>query len=156
MSIIKKLKGQKEEEKVVLPPANACQKRNCNGVYIPRRIGIVNENGSKEEICVRLVCSKCEHTKQKSKGAGQTEDVIFAYGPFGATANVLDFNVPRQYVEEAVFDKAGVPVLAANGEQVRQYRPELKKEFIRKLLSLVDRDTPCEQYFSLPEIMSAK
>lgn len=155
MSIIKKLKGQETQPAPVVNP-NACQKRNCEGVYVPRRIGIVDEKGKRSEICVRLVCSKCGHTKQKRDNTGLKETMVYAYGPYGATDNVLDFNVPRSCVEEAVFDRAGVPVLGAGGEQVRQYRPELKKEFVRKLLSLVDYESRCEQYFTLAEVKTAK
>lgn len=44
----------------------------------------------------------------------------------------------------------------AAGKRVFQYRPELKKEFVRKIMSLVDKDSLCNQYLTLAEVMNDK
>lgn len=153
MSIIKKLKGQETQPAPVVNPY-ACQKRNCDGVYIPVRIGIKNQNGTLTEICVRLVCSSCAQTKIKMID-GRRHLVVLAYGPFGWTGDILQFNVPRQYIEEPVFDRSGGAVLDEAGNQIYAYKPEKKKEFLRKLVSLVNLKSPAEQYFTPEQIESA-
>lgn len=159
MSVSSKLKNRGEKE-AALPvrPAGACQKKDCTGWYIPAKIWLSMADGRAwGVVCYKPTCYKCGHVRM-IMGQDNMPQADFYFTADGKifSRNKLDFWVPRELVEEPVFDKAGVPVLDKEGKQILSYNKNLKLDFINRLLSLVKLNSPLDQYFTLEQIYNAK
>lgn len=155
MSISERLKGRKSAPLAQAPKRakDACDK-GCGGIYLPVPAGIKHADGRIwGVVCYKPTCYRCGHVRRRADGA---EDWYFWNGDGIPSRDELNFWVPREAVERPVFDKAGAPVLGADGKQICQYEESLKKEFVRKLLILAERKSLSGQFFTLAEIMNAK
>lgn len=152
MGISRKLKAtQTQNELPPARPANACAGKNCTGIYVVRRVFLREENGVRE-VCRYAICPKCGRVKSRLCEDGVRRTLFWAEKPQGGqTLDELNFYVPRRFVCRAVFDSQGAPVLDAQGAQVTQYMPEMKRAFLRRLLGMVDFKSLCEQCFTAQE-----
>lgn len=159
MSVSSKLKNRGEKE-AALParPAGACQNPNCTGIYIPVPVGLYRADGKIVwgDVCYKPTCMKCGRMRRFCCQNSFLNDYYFSNGSGFFSRNLVDFWVPRELIEEPVFDKSGAPVLDKNGKQILSYNKDLKIIFVKKLLSLVNEKSLLGQYFTLEQIYNAK
>lgn len=155
MSISNRLKGAPQESAPKVN-ANVCDKRGCGGFYFPTQINLAHDNGVLwGTVCCKLTCLSCGHVKQRET-EGVVRPALYRMGDNGVFFwNPLNFWAPRELIELPVFDKAGAPVLGADGKQIFQFDKEKKMDFLRRLMSLVAWKKPRNQTFTLSEIMNA-
>lgn len=153
MSLAKKLKGDAAQE-APKTNANACK---CGGVLFPTQINLAHDNGVLwGTVCCKLTCLACGRVKERVAD-GKTVPALYRQGDKGVFFfNPENFWVPRELVEEPVFDKSGAPVLDREGKHILSFNKNKKMDFLRRLMSLIVWKKPRNQTFTLSEIMNAK
>ena len=105
---------------------NGC---SCGGIYVPCRIGIVNEEGRLIcTLCYKLTCDECSGSKTDENG-----NIFFYSVRTDGKLNLdrLDFYAPPEVSYGA------------------------KKQFIDTVLSMVDRYVGGDQFFTMEQIREA-